>query len=222
MNPGLISYFKERAKEYERIYKKPERQEDLKEAGRILKREFRDMQVLEIACGTGYWTQQIAESAREILAIDVNREVIDVAKMKHYAPARVRFKKIDLFNLNDSFRYKTLFGGFIWSHIRIQDLDDFLAKVHSLVEPDGKLVFLDNIYVEGRSTPISETDEHGNTFQLRMLENGRQYKVLKNFPSGGFMIEKLKVKAREIEIINLEYFWILKYKVLKSSEISGS
>jgi hypothetical protein len=36
MNKDLVEYYKERAKEYELIYAKPERQEDLKKAAEIL------------------------------------------------------------------------------------------------------------------------------------------------------------------------------------------
>jgi 2-polyprenyl-3-methyl-5-hydroxy-6-metoxy-1,4-benzoquinol methylase len=213
MDSDLISYYKARAKEYEQIYWRPERQADLRQTGRILMYEFKGKQVLEIACGTGFWTQLISGTAREVLAIDISQEVIDIARMKHYAPAKVRFKTIDLFDLSESDQYESLFGGFIWSHIPVQELDHFLHKVHSLVTPGGMLVFLDNHYVENSSTPILESDKQGNTYQLRKLENGRQYKVLKNFPSVEFIRQKLKNKARDIQIINLEYFWILKYRV---------
>jgi ubiquinone/menaquinone biosynthesis C-methylase UbiE len=61
MNTDIVSYYKGRSKEYERIYSKPERQEDLKSATTILQEIFAGKQVLEIACETGYWTEKIAE-----------------------------------------------------------------------------------------------------------------------------------------------------------------
>lgn len=61
MNTDIISYYKDRAKEYEKKYSKPERQEDLKSIATILQEIFADKQVLEIACGTGYWTEKIAD-----------------------------------------------------------------------------------------------------------------------------------------------------------------
>jgi ubiquinone/menaquinone biosynthesis C-methylase UbiE len=57
MDPNLISYYRDRANEYEQIYSKPERQNDLKRIGSILHEEFFGKTVLEIACGTGYWTE---------------------------------------------------------------------------------------------------------------------------------------------------------------------
>jgi len=46
----------------------------------LFKRYLRGRRVLEVACGTGYWTQFIAKSASAILATDRNSEVIDLAR----------------------------------------------------------------------------------------------------------------------------------------------
>ena len=82
MNTNLISYYKQRAAEYEAIYAKPERKEDLDKAAEILKAIFTDKHVLEIACGTGYWTKHISETAESVLATDINPEVLEIARLK--------------------------------------------------------------------------------------------------------------------------------------------
>ncbi len=172
MNTDLISYYKQRAAEYEAIYAKPERQADLADAATILKNIFAGKQVFEIAAGTGYWTQQIAETATSILATDINQEVLDIAQQKHYTNAGVSFRLADFNNYTNPQKHESLFGGFIWSHIELQHLDDFLNKVCSYVEPGGTIVFMDNLYVEGSSLPVDETDEFGNTYQHRKLSDG--------------------------------------------------
>ena len=63
MESSMVNYYAERAKEYERIYEKPERQEELRQLRDLVQRTFADTHVLEIACGTGYWTEVIARSA---------------------------------------------------------------------------------------------------------------------------------------------------------------
>jgi len=68
---------------------------------------------------------------------------------------------------------------------------------------------MDNNYVEGSSTHISLTDDSGNTFQTRQLENGETYEVLKNFPSENFLRNLLKDKVTVVNYHNLYYFWIL-------------
>ena len=151
MNSDMVSYYKDRAKEYEKIYSKPERQSDLFLAGQILQEIFRDKNVFEIACGTGYWTDKISKTAHSILATDINDTVIEVAKSKDYSPAKVEFQIADIFNLADTVKQESLFGGFIWSHIQRQDLNNFIDITNRLARRGATIVFMDNNYVEGSS-----------------------------------------------------------------------
>jgi 2-polyprenyl-3-methyl-5-hydroxy-6-metoxy-1,4-benzoquinol methylase len=212
MNLDLVSYYKDRAKEYEKVYAKPERQDDLFLIEQFLQDIFRGKNVLEIACGTGYWTQRIAKTAHAILATDVNETVIEIAKLKYYTPANVDFKIIDIFNVNETSKHESLFGGFIWSHIKLQDLKKFIEVCHCFVEKNGTVVFIDNNFIEGSSLPVTETDNFGNTYQTRKLENGTVHKVLKNFSTKAFIEELLADKANDIQFLDLRYYWILRYR----------
>lgn len=211
MNTDLVSYYKDRAKEYEKIYSKPERQEDLKSAITILQEIFDNKEVLEIACGTGYWTEKIAVKAKSIFATDINETVIDIAKQKDFPNTQVSFELADIYNFPDHNKFESLFGGFIWSHILLQDLDKFLLKVNSLVTPGGTVVFMDNNFVEGSNHPITKKDEEGNSFQTRKLEDNTSHLVLKNFPSEIFLRHKIKDISSELKFFNLDYYWIICY-----------
>jgi 2-polyprenyl-3-methyl-5-hydroxy-6-metoxy-1,4-benzoquinol methylase len=212
MNSDIVSYYKDRAKEYEKIYSKPERQSDLLLAGQILLDIFADKNVFEIACGTGYWTQKISVTAKTILATDINDTVIEIAKYKNYSPAKVDFHTADIFDLTNTNKNESLFGGFIWSHIKLQDLNNFIDAVNNLVQSGGTIVFMDNKYVEGSNLPVTDKDNSGNTYQTRTLENGSTHKVLKNFPTETFIQQLLTDRAADINFINLQYYWILTYK----------
>jgi demethylmenaquinone methyltransferase/2-methoxy-6-polyprenyl-1,4-benzoquinol methylase len=211
MHSDIVSYYKDRAKEYENIYSKPERQEDLKIAATILQEIFANKQVLEIACGTGYWTEKIAKKATSIFATDINETVIDIAKKKDFLSKQVSFELADIYNFPDHNTFESLFGGFIWSHILLQDLDKFLTTVSSLVSPGCTVVFMDNNFVEGSNHPITKKDEHGNSFQTRKLEDNTTHLVLKNFPTEIFLRNKLKDISGEIKFFNLTYYWIICY-----------
>jgi ubiquinone/menaquinone biosynthesis C-methylase UbiE len=212
MNTDIIAYYKDRAKEYDKIYSKPERQDDLKNATTLLQNIFADKTVFEIACGTGFWTEKIAQTATSVFATDINKTVIDVAEQKQYAKNNVTLGLADIFNLSTNIKYESLFGGFIWSHIKLQDLDKYLNTVNNLTLPGGTVVFIDNNFVEGSNHPIANTDQDGNTFQARKLEDGTTHLVLKNFPTESFLRTTLTDIATDFKFINLKYYWVLTYK----------
>ena len=213
MNKDQILYYSERTKEYEQIYQKPERQEDLKQLKTILKDIFSEKSVFEIACGTGYWTEFISETAKTILATDINETVIEVAKSKMYQTP-VTFETADIYSLSyTKEKFDAGFGGFIWSHIPKQNLAGFLSGFISNISQGGLIVFIDNQFVEGSNTPIDSEDEYGNTYQIRKLYDGTHHKVMKNFPIDSEIVNMVRPIGTEIEIERLNYFWILKFKV---------
>ncbi|GAB2818376.1 class I SAM-dependent methyltransferase [Ferruginibacter profundus] len=212
MNTDLISYYKERAKEYENIYLKPERQNDLQLATTILQQIFTHKNIVEICCGTGYWTEKIATTATSIFATDINDTVIDIAKHKSYVYNNVIFGIADFYSFEPPRQYEGLFGGFIWSHIQLQDLHKFIAKASRCVAPGSTIVFMDNKFVAGSSLPVTETDAEGNTFQTRSLADGSTHLVRKNFPAKDFVLHKIKEFASTVEFTELDYYWIVSYK----------
>lgn len=214
MNKDLVEYYRERAKEYEKIYDKPERQQEIIRATKILQNIFFDKEVLEIACGTGFWTEKIAQTAKAIHAIDINEAVIDIARQKIFSKASVNFQVQDIFNLTQDYKHENLFAGFIWSHISLQGLDNFLSIIHNCVNPGGRVVIMDNNYVEDSNRLITETDKDNNTYQTRQLEDGTVHLVLKNFPTQDFIKKKLRDKAIDITFLNLKYYWIVTYKTI--------
>jgi ubiquinone/menaquinone biosynthesis C-methylase UbiE len=214
MHTDMVSYYRERASEYELIYSKPERQHDLGKASAILQSVFAGKAIIEIACGTGYWTERIAKKASSILATDINDAVLEIARQKTYENNNVTFQQADFTNYQPSRKYEGLYGGFIWSHIPLQELNGFLKSLHHFLLPGGLVVFMDNNYVAGSNTAIDRTDENGNTYQLRKLENGTTHLVCKNFPSEAFVRTQLQGLAGTVQFINLEFFWLLLYQPL--------
>ena len=211
----MIDYYAQRAAEYERIYDRPERQIALGFLKEYLGSAFPGEKVLEIACGTGYWTQFIAKSAAAILATDLNPEVIEIALKKDFWACPVQIVIADAYSLDDIAGGNTAgFCGFWWSHVPISRIREFLSAFHSRLQSGSKVAMVDNIYVEGSSTPISRRDSDGNTYQLRRLENGSEHEILKNFPSNSDLHTSLSGCATDISLKRLNYFWIVEYKTV--------
>ena len=131
MNTDLIKYYAQRAQEYELVYDEPERQADLDYVANYLKKTFADQSVYEVACGTGYWTQHISQTARSIIASDINSEVLEVAKRKAFPRQNVTFDVADIYALPAPKQpFNAGFGGFIWSHVPLVQLPDVIASFH--------------------------------------------------------------------------------------------
>jgi len=119
-------------------------------ASTLLQELFAGKNVLEIACGTSYWTEVMGRMAASVLATDVNERVIALAKTRPLGN-QVRFAVADMYRLAPEQPFDGLFGGFIWSHIPRQDLDSFLLWLKRFVRSQRTIGFIDSHPVEGTS-----------------------------------------------------------------------
>jgi demethylmenaquinone methyltransferase/2-methoxy-6-polyprenyl-1,4-benzoquinol methylase len=215
---SMVGYYAERASEYERIYHKPERQADLQRLRSFVESTFAGADVFEVACGTGYWTEILAHSAASVVATDVNDEVLAIARSKHVGQ-RVTFQREDAYVLPlSSRRFTAGLSVFWWLHIPTSKLHGFLRGFHRALSPGARVVFIDNAYVEGSSTPISRTDEHGDAYQIRRLEDGSTHEVRKNFPTELELRAAVEDLASDVRVEFLRYYWILSYVSREDAE----
>jgi ubiquinone/menaquinone biosynthesis C-methylase UbiE len=210
---ALHEYYAARALEYDRIYQKPERQQDLRLIERWLPSVLAGRSTLEVACGTGYWTQFIASTVRELVAVDASAEVLAIARARVKSAAS-SFVHADAYRLPvASQRFEAAFAGFWFSHVPRAQVQEFLCGLHRALVPGAKVVLLDNRFVHGSSTPIAERDGEGNTYQVRALRDGSTYRVLKNFPSELELREAVGESTSEVRFHEWQYFWALEYVV---------
>jgi demethylmenaquinone methyltransferase/2-methoxy-6-polyprenyl-1,4-benzoquinol methylase len=207
----MQDYYAARAPEYDRIYAKPERQDDLRQIEQWLPPVFGGKSVLEVACGTGYWTQFIAPVARQIVAVDAAPDTMRIAK-ERVGPGKVEFVEGDAYALDlGGRRFQGGFAGFWFSHVPRSRVREFLLGFHSVLEPGATVVLLDNLYVEGSSTPISERDAEGNSYQVRKLDSGDTHRLIKNFPTEAQLRDDLAGLATQIRYRTWQYYWALQY-----------
>jgi predicted O-methyltransferase YrrM len=205
----LADYYRDRSAEYDAIYAKPERQDDLAALHATLPPLVAGRRVLEIAAGTGYWTRTLSRSASVITATDINAETLDVARQREFGPAQVTLQVAGAHALDEvPGEFDTAFIGFFWSHVQRGDLPRFLTGLHARLGAGARVIVLDNRYVPGSSTPISRTSPDGDTFQLRTLNDGRRYEIVKNFPARAQFTADIAPVASDLEWTQLRYFWL--------------
>jgi SAM-dependent methyltransferase len=208
----LARYYRERAAEYDRIYRRPERQEDLHRLEDLVCRKVSGRNVLELACGTGWWTEVMARSARSITATDLNESVVQIATRRDFLGTPVTFRLADAWDLfSIPGVYDTIFAGFWLSHLSRSRIESFLRMLDDRLGHGGRVILLDNRYVEGSSTPVSRTDDEGNTYQIRTLEDGREFEVRKNFLAKAELMDLLDRPHRCAEVRELRHYWVACY-----------
>jgi SAM-dependent methyltransferase len=205
----LAEYYRERAAEYDAVYAKPERQQDLARLHGLLSPLVAGQRVLEAAAGTGYWTRVLSGSAAAITATDLNAETLDLARAREYGGATVTFRLADAYALDQvPGEFDTAFVGFFWSHVLRSDLPRFVAGLRARMGPGARLIVLDNSCVPGSNHPISRTTEAGDTYQRRTLNDGRSFEILKNFPDRAQFTADVTGAADDVRWTQLRYYWL--------------
>lgn len=207
----MLMYYCARAREYEKIYAKPERQTDLRAIEAWVRPRFAGKWVLEIACGTGYWTRVLGPVAAYVAAFDAVPETLALARGSN-AAANVGFVACNAYSPACSVgSFNAAFAGFWLSHVPAARRREFLRDIGALLEPGSTVVFLDNRYVPGSSTPICDRDTEGNTYQERQLDDGSRHRILKNFPEEAELLDAVAGLCRSARYHAWDHYWALEY-----------
>ena len=211
----VVKYYNERASVYDVTagYTNPEA-EKLREPIKARFREtFRGRRVLEIACGTGYWTTVLGESAESVLAIDINCSLLEQAQKRCAHQPNVCIQIADAYTLEGvPGGFSGAFGHGWWSHIPKKNIKTFLTALHSKLMPGALVLFNDQLPYDGF---YRKQDEDGNTIEQRILPNARSFMIIKNFPDEQEITNALSGFADEIKYTQppKEDHWEVVYRV---------
>ncbi len=209
-NKSIVEYYRARAPEYEQIYYRevPERRREIDDQCEYVKQISKNKTVLDLACGTSYWTKVAAESAIEIVATDIAAEMISQAKSKKYN-CPVGFMVSDLYHLPfKPSSFDLIIFGFWLSHEPKQNYSVLFDSITAPLIPGGCIWMIDNNPpAEGPRSDSLGTDEHGNNLKSRRLQNGDEYIILKNYFSKEELEKVLFKRFRIIELVYRKYYW---------------
>jgi len=106
---------------------------------KMLSRHLRPgMSVLELGCGTGYFTRKLARSGADIVAIDVSPELLEIAKANCSTP-NVRYEIQNAYELSYPDRvFNSVVGSSVLHHLEI---DEALREVYRVLKPGGAIYF---------------------------------------------------------------------------------
>src|SRR6476661_6407810 len=96
------------------------------------------MRVLELGCGTGYFTRELARSGADIVAIDVSPELLQIAKANCSMP-NVRYEIQNAYELSYPDRvFNSVVGSSVLHHLEI---DEALREIYRVLKPGGTIYF---------------------------------------------------------------------------------
>jgi ubiquinone/menaquinone biosynthesis C-methylase UbiE len=213
-----IAYYRARAGEYDQWFLRQGRYDRGSEINQRwhdqvqIVREALDLfrptgDVLELACGTGLWTQQLAKHADHLTAVDASSECLDICRSRLVHP-NLDYVEADLFNWSVPRRFDSVFFAFWLSHVPHEQFDSFWRLVRAALKPGGRVFFVDSLpHTESRAKDHAPADPAG-TVQTRRLNDGREFRVVKIFYEPARLDERLREMGFTPVIQRTEEFFI--------------
>jgi SAM-dependent methyltransferase len=136
--------------------------------------------VLELACGTGWWTEQLIGSANNLTCVDASAEVLALNAARVPDP-RVHRVQADIFAYAPEGGYDVVFFSFWLSHVPPERFDAFWEMVRGALNPGGRVFFVDSLRTELSTASDHVLPEKDDIIAERKLNDGRRYSIYKVF-----------------------------------------
>lgn len=149
--------------------------------------------ILELACGTGIWTQEILNLGKQITALDASQEVIEINRRKLGA-TNIEYRQVDLFSWQPDAEYDLVFFSFWLSHVPPTLVDSFLAKVSKSVRVGGQVFIIDSRFEPTSTAKNHILENDGDIYITRKLNNEQEFKIVKIF----YQPEELRDKLTQV------------------------
>jgi 2-polyprenyl-3-methyl-5-hydroxy-6-metoxy-1,4-benzoquinol methylase len=217
----MKSYYSARAQEYDQWFYRQGRYDCGAEANARWFRELESVQadlqalhisgdVLELAPGTGIWTEQLLPMATSITAVDASAEMIAINRTR-IADSRVRYVQADLFTWQPDRSYDAVCFCFWLSHIPGERFAQFVQMVANTLRPGGKLFFVDSRREPSGTATDQELPAEQEEIMLRKLNDGRQFHIVKNFYEPAFLVEQFAAHGLAITVKQTPTYFLYGY-----------
>jgi SAM-dependent methyltransferase len=210
------AYADRHAAEYEQIYHRedPVRQAELAAMSYIVTQAMAFRRVLEIACGTGYWTALLAPVAEHITGVDASEAMLAIARQKQLPADKIELRSGDAYALDEvEGDFDAALANFWLSHVPRSRLNSFLEGLHARLGSGAVVFMADNTYIPGIGGELLSKPGTNDTYKVRRLADGTQYDVLKNYFTRQELTDLFAPRARDLDIHMGECYWWLSYTV---------
>lgn len=155
--------------------------------------------VLELAAGTGWWTERLARTAASLTVVDASPETLAINRAK-MGDVPVRYEVADLFQWQPDRLYDAVFFSFWLSHVPPERFDAFWQTVRACLKPGGRVFLLDARYEETSTAADHELEGEDATSTLRRLNDGREFRVVKVFYRSDDLAARLAALGWDVDV----------------------
>lgn len=204
-----IAYYRAFAPEYDRYFQDPlgwdewnrRRMPELERLVDELREAVAGTRLLEIACGTGWWTERLTPVASSVTALDAAPEAIDIARTR---AQEVDYVVADVFSWEPDGPYDVVFFAYWLSHVPQERFEAFWDLVGRALAPGGRVLFVDKLLlddpeVERRRQPF-RVAEHDDGTATRRVEDGREFRIADVYYEPEELEAKLRAVGWEAEV----------------------
>lgn len=213
-----LAYYSARAEEYDEWWDRSGRFDRGAELNRQWFAEARELReklreanpagaVLELACGTGNWTEQLLKTADHVTAVDGSPEMLKMHRAK-LGDDRITRLEVDLFSWDPRQQFDFVFFGFWLSHVPPSRFDAFWRMVGTCVKPGGRVCFIDSLRDSGSTAVDHALRPDPSPVQERRLNDGRTFEVFKVFYDPDALAARLKQLGWNAALSRTERFFL--------------
>ena len=163
--------------------------------------------VLELACGTGIWTERLIAHAASVTAVDSSPEMLALNRAR-LASLRVRYVQADLFAWQPERRYDVVFFSFWLSHVPLARFAAFWQLVRSCLAPGGRVFFVDSLYSDASTARDHRLEDPAATTLTRRLNDGREFRIVKVFHAPGDLEDRLRALGWHANVKATPHFFL--------------
>jgi ubiquinone/menaquinone biosynthesis C-methylase UbiE len=163
--------------------------------------------VLELACGTGLWTERLAAHADYVTAVDGSPEMLELCR-ERVGDSHVRYLQADLFAWESEEIYDVCFFSFWLSHVPEERFDAFWEKLRRALEPDGRIFFVDSSRHDLASAVDHKLSAPEDPTMLRRLADGSEHRIVKRFYEPESLRGRLAELGWSVEVHSTPTFFL--------------
>jgi len=183
----MMSYYDERAEEYDEIYLGKSHttidadvyRKDVAKVSEMVSR-FGKGHLIDIACGAGFWLPNYARNCNQITFLDQSARMLSKCKdrVEELGLADISsFIQGDFLDIKlEASQYDCALVGFLLGHLTLEQEKTFFRKLGENLKANPQLMFIESAWNKRR-----QRYQEKEGVQERVLNNGRIFRVYKRY-----------------------------------------